>query len=334
MNMNMNININDLLPAFNNDEPGVSILVGNKEKILYTQNVGLANLEHNIPLKENSIFNIASISKPITAIGIMHLIEQGVIDLDEEFVKYLPDFQSSFNNIKIRQLLNHTSGIKNYYDILRESNQKSSDFSNKDFISLMQKHNALDFLPGEKFEYSNSNYVFLSLIIEAINKSTFYDYMKSTLFSPMEMDDTYVYTENKPIIPNLAYGYSYNNGTYYCDYTSTLTLGDGCVLSTPRDLYKLLVGMISGNVLHKSTWDLMKSSSKTSNGDTISYGLGWETGYDKAARIVYHSGLDAGYRNLLTFYPEKELIIILLSNNSRFSYANRKEITHKIAELI
>lgn len=325
--------IDGILKKYDGEKPGASVAVVKDGQIIYIKNVGLANLEYNILIDRNTVFNIASISKPITAIGIIILKEKAALSYDDEIIKYFPELKHYCKGVTIRHLLNHTSGIINYYRILDRINMSELHLTNNECYNLLINEKNLLFAPGDEFDYSNSNYVLLAMLIEKVTGKTLNDFLKENIFKPLEMNNSMVFNEKQPIVKNRAYGYGIKDNYFYCDYTGAFTTGDGCIYSSMDDLIKFEKALYSDEIIKKESLKEAFISSVLNNGEDSGYGFGWETHRSiPNLKRLHHSGADNGFRSLFTTFPEHRLTVIILSNFNEFTWDDRLNITNYFIE--
>ena len=226
-------------PQFKTNEPGVSILIAKHGQIIYEKAFGSANIELNVPLQPGMVFRIGSITKQFTAIGILQLVEQGKISLQDSIQKYITDFPSKGYTITIENLLTHTSGIIDYTSIDDSDPYiERRDFT-AEFIINYFKNKPLEFKPGTKYNYSNSNYALLAYIIEKVTGENYHSYMEENVIKRAGLVNT-LYAAENTIVPNRVEGYTRDKGFYENREYQTLSLGYGCgdLLSSVEDLNK------------------------------------------------------------------------------------------------
>lgn len=328
--------LDSMFEKYAGEVPGVAVLAVRDGIKVYNKQFGLANMEYKIPIKENTAFNIASITKQFTAMGIMILAEDGKLGLNDSIVKYIPEISHYCGNVTIRCMLNNTSGIENYYRILERVNRKSLAITNEDVLNLLFNENSLLFSPGEKFDYSNSNYVLLAVVIERVTGLSYDEFMNKNIFSVLGMKNSFVFDEKQPIISGRAYGYRVKNDIICCDYYDALTTGDGGVFSTTDDLYLWDQALYTDKLVGRGSIELAFTPGKSNKGRRFEedYGFGWAIGAYNGTIRLWHSGLDAGFRSLITRFPEDRITIVLLSNNSEFLWGERLEITNRLYEML
>ncbi|MDX1417279.1 MAG: serine hydrolase domain-containing protein, partial [Candidatus Promineifilaceae bacterium] len=212
-----------------------AVLVARGDEILKSGGYGMANLEHDVPNAPQTVFRLASLTKPFTAAAVLQLQEQGLLDVNETIDQYLPDYPHG-SEITISQLLNHTSGIPDY-EFLRPSAALRSPISLEELIDIFADL-PLEFPPGSQWSYSNSGYVVLTAIIEIVSGQGYADYLAQEIFQPLGMDST-AYEDLDAILPNRAAGYTlgsdgYHNSEYFDISNAT---GAGGLVSTVNDMY-------------------------------------------------------------------------------------------------
>jgi serine beta-lactamase-like protein LACTB, mitochondrial len=298
----------------NKDIPSISGGVSLNGKIIWLGAVGLADIENNVPAKTNTVYRIASISKAITAVAIMQLFEQNKINLDEDVTTYLPYFPKKKWKFTVRQLLNHTSGIRDYR--YGELNSTDSFKSTKDAISVVMD-DSLQFEPGIKRQYTTLGYNLLAGIIEKVSGISFEEYLSKNIFQPSEMTSTYL--EYQPgIIHNRARNYIKN----YFRKLENAPLADlsikyagGGMISTSEDLLKFAQKLVANKLIKSSTLDTMLIPTILKNKDTVSYGLGLSFGIDQEGRKYFgHAGGWNGYTSELLIYPDNLFASVYLTN--------------------
>ncbi len=298
----------------NKDIPSISAGVSLNGKILWLNAVGLADIENNVPSKTTTVYRIASISKSITAVAIMQLVEQNKINLDEDARKYLPYFPQKKWKFTVRQLLNHTAGIRNYR--YGEFNSTAQFNSIKDAIRVVID-DSLQYEPGTKYLYTTLGYNLLAGIIENVSGLGFEEYLIKNIFTPAEMNNTHLEFQPK-IIFNKARGYIKNNfrkleNAQLADLS--IKFPGGGMISTAEDLLKFANNLLNSKFISHSTLDSMLSPTILNNKDTINYGLGFSFGVDEKGRKFFgHAGAGTGFVGELLIYPEKSFAAVHLIN--------------------
>jgi CubicO group peptidase (beta-lactamase class C family) len=321
-----------------NDSPGAALGIIRDGKMIYKRGYGMADLEHNIPIKPDSVFRIASISKQFFAAGIIILEQQGKISLDDDIRKYLPELVDYGHTVTIRHLIHHTGGIRDYLSLNRLTGRRigkraSDYFSMEDHMELMVRQKDLNFIPGEKFVYSNSGYVLLAEIIARVSGSSEADFLKKYIFDPLGMKNTLVHTDCDQIVKNRAVGYSPTpDGRYEIDITRDQTTGHDAVFTTVEDMF-LWDQNFYNNKLGIDKEQFIKAQlrrGKLNNGEKITYAAGLGFAEYKGLRTVGHGGAWVGYKAIYERWPNQRFSIILFSNLGTFKAGT---MARKIADI-
>lgn len=305
-----------------------NVLIADKGKIILKQSYGLADEEAKRKLNEQSIFELASVSKQFTAMAIVILQKKGKLKYEDKISKYIPEL-NFYEDVTIKHLLNHTSGLPDYMDLFEDKWDKSKFATNQDIVNEFAKYKPeARFKPNEKFEYSNTGYALLAIIIERLSKKSFDDFLKNSIFKPLKMKNTFVYRSRfKPQkVENYAYGYVLDSlgrkvrpdsfgKSFYAYYLDGI-VGDGMVNSTVEDLFIWDRALYTNKLINDDDRSLIYQSSITSDGKDNKYGFGWFIKEDeKYGKIVNHSGSWVGYATFIERHLTNDKTIILLQNN-------------------
>ena len=320
-----------------------NILVYENGEIVFQSSDGLRSIDPIDSLTLNSQFRLASVSKQFTGVAIMKLKQAGNLDYDQKVNTILTDFPH--DNITIKHLLHHTSGIADYIEIIKENfvSQNSTKryiLGNNEILDIFYDTNPkLNFQPGEEFEYSNTGYLVLASIVEKISKQHFRDFLKENIFEPLGMSRTtlYNYQEgNDPNMPNRVFGYrktESEKGYELNDYHVVNDVrGDGGIYSTLNDLYKWNMALVNYKVLPKEYLDEAWSWGTLNNGEKITYGFGWSLFLEDKTKpkTVFHSGGWVGFSTYLFNEIETKSGYIVLTNNSTRVVADIKKAIDSI----
>ncbi|MCT3899207.1 beta-lactamase family protein [Elizabethkingia anophelis] len=305
-----------------------NVLVAEKGKVIYEKSFGLANEKTQQKLDKNTVFELASVSKQFTAMGIVQLEKEGKLSYNDPLTKYFPEL-SFYKPITIDNLLHHTSGLPDYMSLFDKNWDKKKFATNKDIVEMLAKYKPeLLFVPGDKYEYSNTGYALLGLIIEKVSKQSYGDYLNKKIFKPLGMANTRVYRSRyKPEkISNYALGYVVDSlenkkllddlGKEYYTYYLDGIVGDGMVNSTTGDLLKWDRALYGDKLVNQKDKDLIFSSIVTKDNKDTRYGYGWaiDTKYP-FGKIANHSGGWAGYITFIERDLDYDKTIIILQNN-------------------
>ena len=302
-----------------------NILVYENGNIFFQSSNGLRSINPIDSLSLNSQFRLASVSKQFTGVAIMKLKQADKIDYDQKVNTILTDFP--YDNITIKHLLLHTSGLADYIKIIKKKFVPQNlsiryILGNKEVLGIFYNDNPkLSFQPGEKFEYSNTGYLVLASIVEKVSKQHFRDFLKENIFSPLGMNNTilYNYLEGDDTnMPNRVFGYSKGKKDYKLnDYHIVNDVrGDGGIYSTLNDLFKWNMALVNYKILPKEYLDEAWSQGKLNDGEKTSYGFGWSIEDKSKPKAVSHSGGWVGFATYLYNEIETKSGYIILTNNS------------------
>ena len=284
-----------------------SVLVVENNQIIYENTFGFADFDNKEPLDGNMPFYLASLAKQFTSAAIMKLAEEGKLSLDDPLTKYLPLMPKIYNPVKIHHLLTHTSGVPDYFSL----GIAKAGLTNLEVYKELIHQKNLNFVPGNKYRYSNSGYVLLAMVIQIASGQTIHDYFQQHIFEPLEMDNAFVQTIGLAKQQKVK-GYTSKNKLN--DY-NLLTVGDGGIYATALDLYKWQQVLNSGNYISLESLEKMYSPVVLANGRSRNYGYGWELGNNLQGKLVYHTGGLGGFRTYIERQLETNNAIIILTNN-------------------
>lgn len=294
------------------------VLVAQHGQIIYKKAFGYSDLKAKDSLKFNSAFQIASASKTLTSAAILLLKDRGKINLTDQVNKFFPGFP--YEGITIQMLLTHRSGLANYIYFCEPYCEKpnlynKSCFDNKAVLEIIETHKPeLYSKPGKKFEYCNTNYALLALIVEKVSGVNFPDFMDINIFKPLGMKNTWVNTVHNKEKRNKTSGYN-SSGNPENDTYADDVLGDKGVYSTVEDMYKWDQALYSEKLLKKTTIEEAFQGYSNEHKGKRNYGYGWRMIDDgKTPKIIYHNGWWHGYNSLFLRRPSDHTTIIVLSN--------------------
>ena len=308
-----------------------NVLVAKGGTIIYQQALGDADYTTKRSLNDSSVFELASVSKQFTAMGIMICKERGLLSYSDNIKRFFPGLP--YDNITVRHLLTHTSGLPSYEDQFEKFWGRNKIAFNKDIIEMLEKRkDTLFFQPGAKWQYSNTGYALLASIIEKVSGSSYNDFMAKNIFQPLGMTHTFIYNSRRstgkfPV--NYALGYVYSDSlkhyilpdslpAYDMVYYLDGIVGDGCVNSTTGDLFKWDGALYTDKLVSKSTLTEMLSPlvPRTSGDTTNFYGFGvMVQPKTSIGKIISHGGSWPGYRTNINRHTDQDETIIVLSNN-------------------
>ena len=327
--------IDELFKTWNtNSSPGAALGIIKDGKLVYTKGFGMADLEHDIPITDSTIFYIGSVSKQFVTMCILLLEEQGKINLDDRVQKYLPDFPEYNGPLTIRHFIHHTSGVRDNLTLWSLAGNDYLDHINKEeMYQLIRRQKELNFTPGEKFLYSNSCYFMLGLVIEKISGMSLHDFAQKNIFEPLGMRHTFFQDDNTRIIKNRAFSYLLEDGKYKNQIMRYDLVGSGGIYSNIRDLY-----LWDQNFYHNKLGqgsqvliDKMHTEDTLNNGKSTGYAYAIQNGMYRGLRTVSHGGALASYRSYLLRFPEQKLSVIILGNVTPIPI---NELSYGIADVL
>lgn len=302
-------------------DPGLMVGILKDGKVIYEKYRGLAYLQHQIKIDKKTKSNIASTAKQFTALMILNLALNEKLSLEDDVRKYLPSlYKTVEDKIKIRHVLNHTSGIRDYCDLMGLQNNiwwKQMGLKNDNIIELLEKQEELAFKPGSQYTYSNSGYNILAEIIEKVSGEKFTDYSKR-FFQNLEMKETLFIERYAGVIPNRAEPYAdWGEGVWLQTPTITKTAGEGFLYTTLKD--QLIFEQAVQNANHNNNVLLIKSQKPIPNSEIKTYGFGLELKNILNRKSVHHSGATGGYHSQMFRFPKEKITIFIMSNNGNIS---------------
>ncbi|WP_020529397.1 serine hydrolase domain-containing protein [Flexithrix dorotheae] len=300
------------------DQPGLSVGVIKGSDLIFKKGYGAANLDYGIKNATSSLLDVGSIAKQFTAACIWTLLDSGKISLDDDVRKYLPELPFYGDTIKIRHMLNHTSGLRNYASILELAgvDYTQQKFSNQSVFELTCRQKGLNNIPGEKVLYGNTPYNLLTIIIERITNQSFGEYAKSHLFKPLGMKNTHFRITNTAIVKNRATGYKKEGEAGFIQINRIETcFGAGSLWSSVDDLLIWSSYFINPTPDTKDLMEFLLHQDQLLSGELSSYSRGVMVDEYKNVETVHHGGYTAGYRSQLMSVPELELSIVILTNS-------------------
>lgn len=291
--------------------PGVSLAVLRNGKIAHLKSYGLANVEHQAPVKPETVFQSGSIAKQFTAAAVMILVEEGKLSLDDKITKYFADAPEAWKNITVRHLLNHTSGMGDYPSEV----DLRKDYTEDEYLAFIKK-SPLIYETGARWDYSNIGYVTLGALVRKVTGKFYGDFLQERVFQPLGMTTARIISE-ADIVPNRAAGYRLENGELKNQEwvsPSTNTTADGSLYFTILDLAKWDAALYTDKPLKQSSLNEIWAPARLTDNKTKDYGFGWHTTKVGNRRVVHHGGAWQGFKSYIVRFPDDKLTIIFLAN--------------------
>jgi D-alanyl-D-alanine carboxypeptidase len=301
-----------LTDLYKPNEPGAAVIVVRDGQVLFRKGYGMANLELSVPIAPEMVFRLGSITKQFTAVAILMLAEEGKLALDDEISKFLPDFPTHNQKITVEHLLTHTSGIRNYTDMVEWLPLWRKDLRLSELIDLF-KDERLDFTPGTEWAYSNSGYVLLGAIIEKAAKMSYERFIETHIFKALGMDHSF-YDNTAQVIPGRVAGYTLNV-TQNAPYLSmTHPHAAGALVSSVDDLAIWDAALYTDKLVKQSTLQRAFASYKLNNGTLTDYGYGWGLTSYEGHPMFEHGGGIHGFSTYAIRMPEDKVFVAILTN--------------------
>lgn len=296
--------------------PGATILIAKEGEILFKEAYGMANLELQVPMQPENVFEIGSITKQFTSVAILMLMEEGKLGLQDDIRKYIPDYPRGKEAITIHHLLNHTSGIKSYTEIESFFARAREDMEPLELIDVF-KNEEMDFQPGEQYHYNNSAYILLGYIIESVSGMSYADFVESRIFKKLGMNNSY-YGSHSEVIKNRASGYQPSESGYRnADYLSlTLPYAAGSIMSCVDDMLLWQQALHNNALISEESKTLAFTNYTLNNGKPIHYGYGFSVDEIKGISTIEHGGGIFGYESYGVYAPAEDVYVIVLSNSN------------------
>jgi len=313
-------------------DPGCAVLVIKDGQAIFRKGYGVTDLRTLQKIGPETNFRLASLTKQFTAMAVMLLVHDGKLHYDNRLTDVFPDFPAYGNAITIRQLLNHTSGLIAYEDIMEKehagvADDKIPQISDAGVLDLLKQQTGTKFTPGRRWEYSNSGYVLLSMVVEKRSETRFSDFLRQRIFTPLRMTGTIAHEKGRDEVRHRAYGHSRTAGGWSeTDQSSTsATLGDGGVYTSLDDLEKWDRALAAHTLLTAKEMEPAFTPAIAANGAPLQqldgspapgYGFGWFLNPYRGHRRYAHYGETVGFRTAIQRFPDDRLTVIVLANRA------------------
>jgi CubicO group peptidase (beta-lactamase class C family) len=313
----------------NEDAPGAAVLVLKDGRVVLERGYGLADLSSRSRIGPNTNFRLASVSKQFTAMAIMLLVHDGKLHYEDRLTDVFPDFPEYGKSITIRHLLQHTSGLQDYEDLMPAADPgipvEQIQIQDAGVLDLLKKQTSTKFTPGTRWDYSNSGYVVLGLIVQKLSGKSFPDFLRERIFLPVGMTNTVAYVRGRNQISNRALGHSFEDGKWkQTDQSPTsATLGDGGIYSSLEDLAKWdralrEHALLSGREMEAALTPVKVPEGQATepDGSPAAYGFGWFLNPYKGNKRMWHYGETIGFRTAIQRFKRDDLSIVILCNRA------------------
>ncbi len=315
-------------PLVTESSPGYAVGVILDGRLDLARTYGLANLASGARITTATDFRLASLTKQFTAAAVMLLVREGKLHYDDPLTRIFPEFPAYGRAITIRNLLNHTSGLKDYENIYEDRMRgrppgKIPQITDAGVLELMEQQTATDFRPGSRWRYSNSGYALLAMAVERASAKPFQDFLRDRIFHPLHMDQSVAFVPGKNRIPNRAYGYRKAGDSWiFSDQSATsAVLGDGGIYTSIDDLVKWVGALdrrslLSAAELSPAFTPVSAPGVEAPDHTPAAYGFGWFLDPYKGHRRTWHYGETCGFLTAIQRFPDDHLTVIVLSNRT------------------
>lgn len=319
-------------PVVNGQGPGMAVGVIRDGKLVFAKGYGLADLEKKTRITPDTDFRLASVTKQFTAMSIMLLVHDGKLHYDDTLTKIFPEFPQYGHDVTIRELLTHTSGLKDYEDIYEKQvgektpPEQVPQLLDKDVLRIMEQQTATDFPPGTKWRYSNSGFAVLAMVIQKVSGQPYQDFVRERIFKPLGMKKSVAFVKGVNEVPKRAFGYNKDKTTgrfVFGDQSPTsAVLGDGGIYTSIEDMARWDRGLREHKLLSEAemrealTPVPVSEGRKRNEGTMLEYGFGWFLDPYKGHERQYHDGETTGFLTTIQRFPKDGLTVIVLANRT------------------
>lgn len=296
--------------------PGISIGVQKGGEVVFAGGFGYADLENEVPATADTVYRIGSVTKQFTAAAAMLLVEEGELNLAADLREYLPDYDTQGFDVTVERLLNHTSGIKGYTEMPEFWERSRLDLGHEAMLELFSEP-PFEFEPGDRYQYNNSGYYLLGVLIERLSGMSYTEFLEARFFGPLGLERTH-YLRNGPLVPGRAEGYEVgDDGGFVNDEPLSMELpyAAGSLGASVLDLLAWQRALASGQAVSPAAYERMTARGSLVNGDPVHYGYGLGLSEEHGLARISHGGGINGFRAQLAHYPEADLGIAVLINS-------------------
>jgi CubicO group peptidase (beta-lactamase class C family) len=316
----------------NPGSPGCALGIIREGQLVYARGYGMGNLDYNVPLTPNSVFYIASTSKQFTAASIVLLAQRGILSLEDDIRKYLPEIPRYDHPIAIRHLVHHTSGLRDYLTLMDLAGKSHEDyFDLADAIESLARQKGLNFPPGEQYLYCNSGYVLLAEIVKRASGQSLREFAQEAIFGPLGMTATHFDDDHKTVVKNRVVSYGCRKGGGFQRYLKSFdAVGSGGLLTTINDLFLWDRNFYDQRLGGSNFISHMLTRGRLNNGRALNYAFGLEHGEYRGLKTVAHPGSMLGFRTQMLRFPKQRFSVICLAN---LDTINPGRLAHQVADI-
>ncbi len=320
------------LPMSHSGSPGCAAGVYQDGAVTFARGYGFANLTHDIPITPGTRFTVGSVSKQFTAASIALLARAGRLSLDDDVRKYIPEMQAYPTPVRIRHLVHHTSGLRDFWELVGLSGLRYDDgYSSDDMLAMAARQKGLNFTPGAEYRYSNTGYLALAVIVQRVTGQSLRRFADSAIFQPLGMRETLFLDDHNEIVPGRAMAYSPRGTGWQVNVWNNDIVGQGGIVTTLADLQKWDENFYTGKVGGREFIELMHQTEPLTSGAENRYAFGLSVGMYRERRLVEHTGSTGGYRAAIFRFPELHTSFAMLCNRST---VNTTSLALRMADVV
>lgn len=325
--------VDAVFARFHPDTPGCAVGVYQNGAIVYSKGYGSANLEYDAPITPSTPFISGSVAKQFTAAAIALLVQQGRLSLDDDVRKYLPELPDYGTKITVDQLVHHTSGLRDFWDLVAVAGMRYDDgYTADDVIRLAARQKHLNFTPGTEYNYSNTGYIALGKIVQRVTGKSLREFAAEQIFGPLGMSTTHFHDDHTMLVRGRASAYSpLPEGGWRINVWNNDIVGQGGLILTVNDLQKWDENFYTGKVGGPAFLKMQLQQGKLANGTTLSYAFGLTVGDYRGLPLVEHGGSSGGYRTIISRFPTVHTSVVALCNESD---VNTTTLSHQVADIV
>lgn len=315
------------------DGPGCAVGVYQNGAIAYSKGYGSANIEYGAPITPITPFISGSVAKQFTAAAIALLVEQGRLSLDDDVRKYIPELPDYGTRITVDQLVHHTSGLRDFWALVGVAGMRYDDgYTVGDVIRLAARQKHLNFTPGTEYDYSNTGYIALGLIVQRVTGKSLREFAAEQIFGPLGMTSSHYHDDHTMPVSGRASAYSpVPEGGWRINVWNNDIVGQGGVMTTITDMQKWDENFYTGKIGGQGFLKRQLQQGKLANGTVLSYAFGLTVSEYRGLPLVEHGGSSGGYRTIITRFPSVHTSVVALCNESD---ANTTILSHQVADIV
>jgi len=295
-------------------EPGCAVGVMRGGEPVLMRGYGTANLEYDVPITPSSVFHVASVSKQFTAMAVALLVADGKVSWTDDIRRYVPEVPDFGRTITLRHLVNHTSGLRDQWDLLAMAGWRfeADVITQGDVLDITSRQRALNFDPGAEYLYSNTGFTLLGVVVERVSGESLRAFTTRRVFEPLGMTRTHFHDDHNMVVPGRAYGYARTATGYRLSIPDFDVVGATSLFTTVEDMARWDRNFVTADVGGRAVIEDLLTQGVLSSGETIAYAAGLQHGRYRGLPTVGHGGADAGYRSEFVRFPEQKTSIVVL----------------------